>query len=90
MLAIDLSFGKIAGRERCQEWLLSIFFRFYEFLWRRNKGADLENLFQGLPISLQADITLSLYKDIIESVCLVFNYLNHENAIFFCFRNKFG
>lgn len=43
---------------------------FYEFLWSRNKGVDLENLFQGLPISLQADITLSLYKDIIESVPL--------------------
>jgi len=43
---------------------------FYEFLWHRNKGVDLENLFQGLPISLQADITLSLYKDIIESVPL--------------------
>ena len=54
-------------------------------MWRRNKGADLENLFQGLPISLQADITLSLYKDIIESVCLVSNYLNHENTVFFVF-----
>ena len=46
---------------------------FYEFLWRRNKGANLENLFQGLPISLQADIIrwlYSLYKDIIESVPL--------------------
>uniref|UniRef100_A0A7M5XLN7 Cyclic nucleotide-binding domain-containing protein n=1 Tax=Clytia hemisphaerica TaxID=252671 RepID=A0A7M5XLN7_9CNID len=43
---------------------------FYEFMWNRNKGVDLENLFLGLPISLQADITLSLYKDIIESVPL--------------------
>lgn len=46
---------------------------FYEFLWRRNKGANLENLFQGLLISLQADIIrwlYSLYKDIIESVPL--------------------
>jgi len=43
---------------------------FYDFLWRRNRGVNLENLFQGLPISLQADITLSLYKDIIESVPL--------------------
>ena len=47
---------------------LAFSFRFYEYLWLRNKGADLENMFQGLPISLQADISLSLYKEIIESV----------------------
>ena len=60
-------------RDNTEDWTgckLLFIFRFYEFLWNRNKGVDLENLFQGLPISLQADITLSLYKDIIESVSI--------------------
>ena len=43
---------------------------FCEFLWHRKKGANLENLFQGLPTSLQADITMSLHKDSIKSVPL--------------------
>ena len=29
---------------------------------------DMSSLFEGLPPSLQADITLSLYKDLIETV----------------------
>lgn len=44
--------------------------QYYKFLWTRNKGVNLETLFEGLPNSLQADITLSLYKEIIESVPL--------------------
>lgn len=47
---------------------------YYEYIWLRNKGADLENMFLGLPISIQADISLSLYKDIIESVPLFQGY----------------
>ena len=43
---------------------------FYKFLWHRNKGVDMDSLFEGIPSSMQADITLSLYKDIIENVPL--------------------
>lgn len=43
---------------------------YYEYLWYRNKGMDMSSLFEGLPPSLQADITLSLYKDLIETVPL--------------------
>ena len=43
-------------------------FSYYEYLWLRNKGIDASSLFEGLPVSLQADITLSLYKDLIERV----------------------
>merc|ERR1719494_162093 len=56
--------------QNCNTKLMTRVKRFYEYLWLRNKGADLENMFQGLPISLQADISLSLYKEIIESVPL--------------------
>ena len=41
---------------------------YYEYLWLRNKGVDASSLFEGLPLSLQADISLSLYKDLIERV----------------------
>ena len=44
------------------------FFSYYEYLWLRNKGVDASSLFEGLPLSLQADISLSLYKDLIERV----------------------
>jgi len=44
---------------------------FYNFLWNRNKGVNLESLFEGLPNSLQADTTLSLYKDLVRSVPLL-------------------
>ena len=46
----------------------SIFPSYYEYLWHRNKGVDASSLFEGLPLSLQGDITLSLYKDLIETV----------------------
>ncbi|KAJ7372502.1 hypothetical protein OS493_019011 [Desmophyllum pertusum] len=43
---------------------------YYEYLWLRNKGVDTSSLFEGLPLSLQADVSLSLYKDLIERVPL--------------------
>ena len=43
---------------------------FYQLSWTRNKGVNLQTLFEGLPNSLQADITLSLYKEILSSVPL--------------------
>ena len=46
----------------------TLFFSYYEYLWLRNKGVDASSLFEGLPLSLQADISLSLYKDLIERV----------------------
>lgn len=41
---------------------------YYEFSWKRNKGVSFDSLFQGMPVSLQADISLSLYKKIIDQV----------------------
>ena len=43
-------------------------FSYYEYIWQRNKGVNFGSLFQGMPISLQADISLSLYKKIIDQV----------------------
>ena len=45
-----------------------LFFSYYEYLWLRNKEVDASSLFEGLPLSLQADISLGLYKDLIERV----------------------
>lgn len=47
---------------------IRLFFSYYEYLWLRNKGVDASSLFEGLPLSLQADVSLSLYKDLIERV----------------------
>ena len=44
------------------------YFSYYEYIWQRNKGVSFGSLFQGMPISLQADISLSLYKKIIDQV----------------------
>lgn len=46
----------------------SLSFSYYEYNWQRNKGVSFGTLFQGMPISLQADISLSLYKGIIDQV----------------------
>ena len=43
---------------------------YYQFWWTQNKGIDLKTLFQGLPYSLQSDIAISLYKNVIENVPL--------------------
>ena len=50
---------------------MTLFFSYYEYLWLRNKGVDASSMFEGLPLSLQADISLSLYKDMIERVKLL-------------------
>ena len=46
---------------------------YYEYIWQRNKGISFSSLFQGMPVSLQADISLSLYKKIIDQVPLFQN-----------------
>lgn len=48
--------------------LLFLSSSYYEYNWQRNKGVSFSTLFQGMPISLQADISLSLYKGIIDQV----------------------
>ena len=45
-----------------------LFFSYYEYLWLRNKGVDAGSLFEGLPLSLKADISLSMYEDLIKRV----------------------
>ena len=58
------------------------FFSYYEYLWVRNKGVDARSLFEGLPLSLQADICLSLYKHLIERVKYPFSFSLFFNNIF--------
>lgn len=41
---------------------------YYNYMWLRTKGVDTETLFDGLPLSLKADVSLSLYQDMINSV----------------------
>ncbi|XP_077978719.1 uncharacterized protein LOC144434138 [Glandiceps talaboti] len=46
---------------------------YYEYLWLRTKGVDPDSLFDGLPLSLKADVTLSLYQELINKVPLFQN-----------------
>ena len=62
---------KVITHKNGKMWAITLFkcvFSYYEYLWLRNKGVDASSLFEGLPLCLQADITLSLYKDLIERV----------------------
>ncbi|XP_071956713.1 uncharacterized protein [Antedon mediterranea] len=43
---------------------------YYNYLWLRNKGVDPDSLFDGLPLSLKADVTLNLYQEMINKVPL--------------------
>ena len=43
---------------------------YYQFWWTQNKGIDLKTLFEGMPYALKSDITISLYKNVIEAVPL--------------------
>lgn len=47
---------------------MSVFLRYYEYLWQRSKGGSFDALFQGMPPSLRADLSLSLYKPVIDRV----------------------
>ena len=53
-------------------YTLCLFFHFsysyYEYIWQRTKGRSFGSLFNGMPRALQADISLSLYKKIIDQV----------------------
>lgn len=40
----------------------------YEHLWQKEKGIDLQSIFEGLPVSLKADIALNLHKKLIKQV----------------------
>ena len=61
------------------------FFSYYEYLWLRNKGVDASSLFEGLPLSLQADISHSMYKDLIERVkTLLLFFINIFNLFSLC------
>lgn len=45
-----------------------LFRSYYEYLWKHKKGVSFDDLFQGMPMSLQADTSISLYKPIIDKV----------------------
>ncbi|XP_072050253.1 uncharacterized protein [Amphiura filiformis] len=42
----------------------------YQYMWLRTKGIDPDSLFDGLTPTLKADVSMALYKDIIEEVPL--------------------
>ncbi|XP_032231588.2 uncharacterized protein LOC5507177 [Nematostella vectensis] len=44
--------------------------RHYAYMWERNRGVDESSLFQGIPLAMHADITSSLYHEVIEKVPL--------------------
>ncbi|XP_071851243.1 uncharacterized protein [Apostichopus japonicus] len=46
---------------------------YYNYMWLRTKGVDTDSLFDGLPLSLKADVSLSLYQDMINNVPLFQN-----------------
>ena len=48
--------------------MFGCFSSYYEYIWQRTKGMSFGSLFNGMPKSLQADISLSLYKKIIDEV----------------------
>ena len=56
---------------RSSDHILSVLtapYSYYEYIWQRTKGLSFGSLFNGMPQSLQADISLSLYKTIIDQV----------------------
>ncbi|XP_048580862.1 uncharacterized protein LOC5507189 isoform X3 [Nematostella vectensis] len=59
--------------ENINEHVKSKIINHYEYTWLRNRGVDSSTLFEGIPLSLHADITISLYKDAIEKVPLFQN-----------------
>jgi hypothetical protein len=36
--------------------------RYYEYLWLRNKGADVGNLFPNLPLPLRKNLSADIYQ----------------------------
>eukprot|EP00795_Rhopilema_esculentum_P012973 gene12973-3735_t len=40
----------------------------YEYVWKRTKGVDSKNPFQGLPTAMQGNICISLYQSMLQSV----------------------
>ncbi len=44
---------------------------YYEYLWKHNKGVSFDDLFRGMPVALQADTSISLYKPIIDKASSV-------------------
>ncbi|XP_071497085.1 uncharacterized protein [Diadema antillarum] len=46
---------------------------YYNYMWLRTKGVEPDSLFDGLPLSLKADVTLNLYQGIINKVPLFQN-----------------
>lgn len=46
---------------------------YYNYMWLRTKGVDTDSLFDGLPLSLKADVSLSLYQHMINNVPLFQN-----------------
>ncbi|XP_022094111.1 uncharacterized protein LOC110981133 isoform X3 [Acanthaster planci] len=46
---------------------------YYNYIWLRTKGVDPNSLFDGLPLSLKAEVALDLYQDMINKVPLFQN-----------------
>ncbi|XP_033108885.1 uncharacterized protein LOC117110323 isoform X2 [Anneissia japonica] len=60
---------------------------YYNYLWLRTKGVDPDSLFDGLPLSLKADVTLNLYQEMINKVPLFQNTeVGFQKMLSMCMR----
>ena len=41
---------------------------YYNYMWLRTKGVDPNSLFDGLPLSMKAEVALDIYADMINKV----------------------
>jgi hypothetical protein len=42
---------------------------YYDYVWERNKGIDVKNLFEDMPSTFKSEVALSLNNAIIDKVC---------------------
>lgn len=43
---------------------------YYDYVWERNRGIDVKNLFEDMPITFKSEVALSLNNQIIDKVLL--------------------
>jgi hypothetical protein len=41
---------------------------YYDYVWDRNRGIDVKNLFEDMPITFRSEVALSLNNQIIDKV----------------------
>ncbi|XP_072050261.1 cyclic nucleotide-gated channel cone photoreceptor subunit alpha-like [Amphiura filiformis] len=60
--------GSSVGNKKVNPVLKQRIGKRYQYMWLRTNGIDPESLFDGLTPTLKADVSVALYKDIIEEV----------------------